>query len=171
MILFKAARIESIFRKASLEVDSNLKKIPPSWLKLIKWDQVEVESDLFTRCKLQQTLHAQARGLDVKRSYNTYLPASFLCPVVQKLMLAIGLSRRPFSFLRLNAMNELTQASWAHVTRESVSDYRRLLRSGMRNKILMSANDKYFVSVKKIKETLPLMHSCLLWCEFIDLIF
>ena len=77
MILFKAARKENIFRKASLEVDSNLKKIPPSWLKLIKCDQVEVESDLLTRCKLQQTLHAQARGLDVKRSYNTYLPASF----------------------------------------------------------------------------------------------
>ena len=84
---------------------------------MIKFDRVEVESDLFTRCKLQQTLRAQARGLDVKRRYNTYLPASFLCPVVQKLMLAIELSRRPFSFHRLNAMNELAQASRTYITR------------------------------------------------------
>ena len=84
----------------------------------------------------------------------------FRCPVVQKLLLSYWIIC-PFSvFLRLNAMNELlitTQAPRAHVkkvecnllqTKESVSHYRRLLRSCMRNKILRYANDKYFVSVK-----------------------
>ena len=65
---------------------------------------------------------------------------------------------RPFFFSPMNAMNGLfelrTQAFRANVTRlecnipqtrESVSLYRPLLRSCMRNKILVSANDKYFV--------------------------
>ena len=44
----------------------------------------------------------------------------------------------------------------------------------MRNKILRSANAKYHYSYlffyKINKGDLPLMYSCVFWCEFIDLV-
>ena len=56
------------------------------------------------------------------------------------------------------------------LTRESVSHYKQPLR----NKILRSANTKYYYShlffYKINKEDLQLMYSCDFWCEFIDLV-
>ena len=55
-----------------------------------------------------------------------------------------------------------------------MSRYRRPLRLLMRNKILRSTNTKYHYSYlffyKINKGDLPLMHSCVFWCEFIDLV-
>ena len=52
--------------------------------------------------------------------------------------------------------------------------YQQPLRLCMRNKILRSANAKYHYSYlffyKMNKGDLPLMCSCVLWCEFIDLL-
>ena len=77
-----------------------------------------------------------------------------------------------------------TQLSQAHImrvwnviyflTRESVSHYKRPLRSCMRNKILRSANAKYhyilpfFYQINK--GDLLLKYLCVFWCEFMDLV-
>ena len=54
-----------------------------------------------------------------------------------------------------------------------MSRYKQSLRLCTRNKILRSANAKYHYSYlffyKMNKGDLPLMYSCVLWCEFIDL--
>ena len=77
-----------------------------------------------------------------------------------------------------------TQLSQAHImrvwnviyflTRESVSHYKRPLRSCMRNKILRSANVKYHYILpffyKINKGDLLLKYLCVCWCEFMDLI-
>ena len=60
------------------------------------------------------------------------------------------------------------------LTRDSVSRYGRRLRRCTRNKILRSANAKYhyilpfFYNINK--GDLPLMYSCVFWCEFIDVL-
>ena len=55
-----------------------------------------------------------------------------------------------------------------------MSRYKQPLRLCMRNKILRSANAKYHYSYlffyKINKGDLPLMYSCVFWCEFIDLV-
>ena len=55
-----------------------------------------------------------------------------------------------------------------------MSPYKRSLRLWMRIKILRSANAKYHYSYlffyKINKGDLPLMYSCVFWCEFIDLV-
>ena len=77
-----------------------------------------------------------------------------------------------------------TQASQAHVgsvlhklafSQESQCPRcKQPLRLCMRNKILRSANAKYHYSYlffyKINKGDLPLMYSCVFWCEFIDLV-
>ena len=60
------------------------------------------------------------------------------------------------------------------LTRESVSHYKRPLRSCMRGKILRSANAKYHYILpffyKINKGDLLLKYLCVWWCEFMDLI-
>ena len=55
-----------------------------------------------------------------------------------------------------------------------MSRYKHLLRLCVRNKILRSANAKYhhsYLFFYKIKKgDLPLVYSCVFWCEFIDLV-
>ena len=70
--------------------------------------------------------------------------------------------------------HELTLRGCEEPTRESVSCYKRPSRLRMKNKILRSANDKFHYSYpfynKINKGDLPLMYSCVFWCEFVDLV-
>ena len=69
---------------------------------------------------------------------------------------------------------KLTHVTSVFSLRESVSLYKQPVRLCMSNKILRSANAKYHYSYlffyKINKGDLPLMYSCVFWCEFIDLV-